>query len=130
MPRRRSFGSVRKLPSGRWQARYRNRSGMMSPAPKTFATKTEAMNWLTAAEADRLKGSWIDPEGGRVLLEDYCWHWLESKVSLAPRTREIYSPPPPTRTGLPPGSPVRPLAGTRVHQPLVAGATGQVSQGE
>lgn len=90
MAGRRSFGTVRKLPSGRWQARYRNRSGTLTSAPRTFSTKTEARNWLTTTEADRLKGAWIDPEGGRVTLADYSWAWLESKASLAPRTREIY----------------------------------------
>lgn len=91
MAGRRSFGTVRKLPSGRWQARYRNRSGTLTSAPRTFATKTEARNWLTTTESERLKGAWIDPEGGRAKLADYSWAWLESKVNLAPRTREIYT---------------------------------------
>src|SRR5579875_758173 len=91
MAGRRSFGTVRKLPSGRWQARYRNRSGTLTTAPRTFPTKTEARNWLTTTEAERLKGAWIDPEGGRVTLADYSWNWLESRASLAPRTREIYA---------------------------------------
>lgn len=91
MAGRRSFGTVRKLPSGRWQARYRNRSGTLTTAPRTFPTKTEAGNWLTTTEAERLKGAWLDPEGGRVTLADYSWNWLESRASLAPRTREIYA---------------------------------------
>lgn len=37
--RRRQFGSIRRLPSGRWQARSRNTSGRLVPAPRTFATK-------------------------------------------------------------------------------------------
>jgi hypothetical protein len=47
MARRRTFGHVRKLPSGRWQAshlveRTRERVG----APATFATKAGANLWL------------------------------------------------------------------------------------
>lgn len=39
---RRSFGSIRKLPSGRWQARYRDPiSGEGHPAPETSASKTD-----------------------------------------------------------------------------------------
>ncbi|MGW0103211.1 site-specific integrase, partial [Nocardia sp. NPDC003354] len=38
--RRREFGTVRKLPSGRWQARYLGPDGQRHKAPETFATKT------------------------------------------------------------------------------------------
>lgn len=40
--RRRRFGSVRKLPSGRFQARYRGPDGLMRTADATFATQTDA----------------------------------------------------------------------------------------
>ena len=43
---RRRFGSVRKLPSGRFQARYRDETGVEYAAPETFATKTMASRWL------------------------------------------------------------------------------------
>lgn len=36
------FGRVRKLPSGRWQARYHGPDGVDRPAPATFATLTDA----------------------------------------------------------------------------------------
>jgi hypothetical protein len=42
MSGKRQFGTVRKLPSGRWQARYRDESGQMFSAPSTFPTKTDA----------------------------------------------------------------------------------------
>ena len=38
----RSFGSIRKLPSGRWQARYRGPDGLLRSAPHTFARKADA----------------------------------------------------------------------------------------
>jgi hypothetical protein len=42
----RSFGSIRKLPSGRWQARYRAPDGLLRSAPHTFARKADASRWL------------------------------------------------------------------------------------
>ena len=40
-----SWGSVRKLPSGRYQARYRV-DGKMAAAPTTFGTKRDAEAYL------------------------------------------------------------------------------------
>ncbi|MFF8604678.1 hypothetical protein ACF06X_01945 [Streptomyces sp. NPDC015346] len=37
--KKRSFGRVRKLPSGRYQARYPAPDGIDRPAPHTFRTK-------------------------------------------------------------------------------------------
>ena len=61
MSRRRGFGNVRKLPSGRWQARYWLPGGGHLAAPGTFATKAEANRWLATVEADRARGLWVDP---------------------------------------------------------------------
>ena len=46
MSTRRRFGTVRKLPSGRWQARYRDPAGKTHTAPQTFATRPEAARFL------------------------------------------------------------------------------------
>ena len=61
MGRRRS-GSVRKLASGRWQARYLDPSDGRVTAPETFATKTEAQRRLAAVETDLGRGDWYDPK--------------------------------------------------------------------
>jgi hypothetical protein len=90
MNHKRAFGTVRRLSSGRWQARHRNRTGTMVTAPRTFATKGDATRWLAATESDQFRGLWLDPAGGKVTLGDYAYGWLKSKVNLAPRTREIY----------------------------------------
>jgi len=90
MAGRRQFGSVRHLPSGRWQARYRLPSGEMVPASVTFPTKGDAGRWLSSVETDRARGLWVDPRAGRMRLEEYAKDWLKSRVRLAPRTREIY----------------------------------------
>ena len=35
---RRTFGTIRQLPSGRWHARFRDRDGQQKSAPQTFTT--------------------------------------------------------------------------------------------
>jgi integrase len=65
---RRRFGSVRRLPSGRWQVRYRTSDGRQHTAPETFATKTEATRHLAQVETDLGRGQWSDPRLGRTHL--------------------------------------------------------------
>src|ERR1039458_5356234 len=43
MTRKRRFGRVRQLASGRWQARYQGPDGLDRPAPETFASKTDEL---------------------------------------------------------------------------------------
>ena len=63
---KRRFGRVRKLPSGRYQARYPGPDGADHPAPETFATKSEADVWLVKTEAEILDDDWINPDAGKV----------------------------------------------------------------
>jgi integrase len=88
--RRRRFGSVRQLPSGRYQVRYRGPDGLMRPADRTFDTETDAKVWLTMTEAEMLRGEWIDPDAGRVPLGDYAAAWIAQRPRLAPRTVALY----------------------------------------
>jgi hypothetical protein len=66
---RRSFGSLRRYPSGRWQASYWQ-EGARHLAPSTFATKTAAAQWLSATHADLSRGDWFDPRRAQVLFGD------------------------------------------------------------
>ena len=83
--RRRRFGSVRQLPSGRWQARYPGPDGLMRPAGRTFDTRTDAERWLSVTEAEILRGDWLDPDAGRVPLSEYAAKWIAERP-LAPKT--------------------------------------------
>lgn len=86
--RRRSFGSVRLLASGRWQVRYRDpETGLLRPAENTYETKTDAQVSLTHIEADITRGQWADPDAGAVNFADYATAWLRDR-KLADRTRE------------------------------------------
>lgn len=87
----RRFGSVRQLPSGRWQARYQDPDGLLRSADQTFPTKTMAERWLTTTEADVLNSDWIDPQAGRVAFRDYATTWLEERPGLRPATVRSYS---------------------------------------
>ena len=87
----RQFGSVRRLRSGRWQARLQLADGQRFTAPGTFATKSDATLWLDHQRTALAAGRLGDPERSRILLEDFAWEWLSHQTHLAPRTREIYA---------------------------------------
>ena len=90
VPRTRaSWGSVRKLPSGRYQARYRV-DGKLVGAPSTFRTKRDAEAYLSTVRADMERGTWVNPAAGRVTLREYSTRWLEQRPDLRPRTVELY----------------------------------------
>ncbi len=87
---RRHFGSVRKLPSGRYQAGYWH-EGWRHVAPETFKTKADAQAWLATHEADIVRGSWAAPARGKVTFGEYAQAWFDKQVHLRPRTRELYA---------------------------------------
>jgi integrase len=88
-PGKRQFGSVRGLPSGRWQARYPTPDGELVSAPTTFATKGDAGRFLDAVRTDVERGHWVDPNAGRISLEAFARRWLLERP-LRPRTKELY----------------------------------------
>jgi integrase len=89
MTSKRRFGRVRKLPSGRYQARYAGPDGIDRPAPETFATRTAASVWLTMKEAEIRRGDWLDPDAGKLKFGQYADTWVNDHV-LKPRTEELY----------------------------------------
>jgi integrase len=88
--RRRRFGAVRQLRSGKWQARYLGPDGVMRSAGRTFTTKTEAERWLSKAEADLLSAEWVDPDSGKIDLESYAASWIDERANLRPKTVQLY----------------------------------------
>lgn len=89
--RRGDYGTTRRLPSGRWQARYTDADGIRRPAPRTFATRAEAENWITTHRADHLRGAWRSPDVGAIPLTEYVADYLAGRVDLAPRTLAGYA---------------------------------------
>jgi enoyl-CoA hydratase/carnithine racemase len=75
MGRRRQWGSVRKLASGRYQARLPDGS----PAPETFPTKADAGRWLSLAEADLVRGTFVHPSlNANVTVAEWLQEWRAS----------------------------------------------------
>jgi integrase len=73
---RRNFGRVRKLPSGRFQARYPGPDGVLRAADRTFATSTDADRWLARRRIEIEDGRWLDPAEGRTTVRDWAARWL------------------------------------------------------
>jgi len=86
--RARPFGTISKLPSGRYRARYW-RLGRQVSAPITFATKTDARTWLAGVETDMARGLHLDASAGSIPLGVYAATWMKQRA-LRPHTRETY----------------------------------------
>ena len=86
------FGSVRALPSGRYQARYTGPDGLLHKAPFTFDTQGDAETWLATVRADIVRDSW-DPNATHrtkaLTFGTYADKWLTGR-SLEARTRAHY----------------------------------------
>jgi hypothetical protein len=75
MGRRRPWGSVRRLASGRYQARLPDGC----PASDTFPTKAEASRWLALAEADLVRGTFVHPSlNANVTVAEWLAEWRAS----------------------------------------------------
>jgi integrase len=84
------FGTIRKLPSGNYQARYPHpdRPGVQLSAG-TFRRRSDAANALKTVSSRQVRGDWVDPRSGRVTLREWSTTWLDS-LRLRPRTIEAY----------------------------------------
>ena len=61
-----------------WQARWREPDGRQRK--KTFTRKLDADRFLTTLEADKLRGTYIDPSAGKVLLREFAAQWLAAQT--------------------------------------------------
>ena len=92
---KRSFGGLRRLPSGKYQATYTapDGSGRQIKGPTTYLTKQDAEGWLTDQARSISRGEWRDA-AKRIKVEverfgTYAEGWLAER-DLKPRTRELY----------------------------------------
>ena len=72
------MGYTEELPNGRWKGTYRGSDG--GERSKTFARKIDADNFWTTAEADKVRGQWVDPRLGRQTFGDYAEAWRAAQV--------------------------------------------------
>jgi hypothetical protein len=82
---RRDFGSVRKLPSGKWQATYWH-EGRRHVAEGTFKAKADATAWLSTVQTSILHGQWVDPAGGKMTFCELAAQWLASNPAKRPNS--------------------------------------------
>lgn len=80
--RRRTFGSIRRLPGGRWQAHFTAPGGKRVTAPKTFAAKIDAECWLTDRRREIDLSLWnpqaaIKPQ--QQTFQEYAARWLAQR---------------------------------------------------
>lgn len=91
--RSRRFGSIRRLPSGRYQARYLGPDQQIHKAPVTFSLKGDAETFLATIRTDIVRASWQPPSRpGRVsTFREYADEWLDGRSrELKPRTTVLY----------------------------------------
>ncbi|MFI5558967.1 tyrosine-type recombinase/integrase [Amycolatopsis japonica] len=87
--KRRDWGRIRQLKSGRWQARYPGPDGVLRPAPETFETRKAAAGWLAEKQTEIDKEDWVDPDAGKVPFIAYASKWVAER-KLSETTRERY----------------------------------------
>ena len=95
MSGRSGFGSIRKLPSGRWQARYDGPDGATHRGPTTFQTKGDAQSWLSGERKLISIREWSSPEAREIqaaaaesarrgrTFSVYAEQWLAGRVTAA-----------------------------------------------
>jgi len=94
---RRSFGAIRQLASGNYQASFKDLNGSNQVAPQTFKTREAADHYLATKQAEQIKdkqaaqaGRWIlDKDRGAIPLGDYIARHFATKQDWAERTREL-----------------------------------------
>lgn len=102
MEGKRQFGTVRKLPSGRWQAFYRY-GETRHKAHTTFETKMDAEGWLINERRLIEREEWTPPSARRQAAEEaertrqantfeaYARSWLRGRHDLRATTRASYT---------------------------------------
>ncbi len=85
------MAQVTKRQTARGETRYDVRTRLNGRVvTKTFRQRREAYAFAAVIEADRLRGTAVDPRRGRVTLEEWCRRWLVERPDLRPKTQEQY----------------------------------------
>ncbi|CPS10161.1 tyrosine-type recombinase/integrase [Mycobacteroides abscessus] len=95
---KRSFATIRKLPSGRHQVRYTGPDGVRRAAPNTFAARIDAEAYVVAKRREIDREVWNAGDDDRpvsVAFGAYAASWLDGRQvagrPIKARTREHYS---------------------------------------
>jgi hypothetical protein len=71
---------VKRLDSGRWQARYRDPEH--HEHAHNFRTRAAAQSWLDTVTAALVRGDYADPRSGRLVLGQLAETWYETTQTL------------------------------------------------
>jgi Phage integrase, N-terminal SAM-like domain len=79
---KRPFGTIRRLPSGRYQALYTTPARRRVSAPRTFTARIDAEGWLHQRRVEAEAGKWnpaavVKP--AKVTFGDYAATWLAGR---------------------------------------------------
>ena len=70
-----------------WRARVRTPDGRR--VSKSFRRKIDAEQWLASQRTDMVRGEWIDPKAGDILLSEWLAQVAESKLNISPATADV-----------------------------------------
>lgn len=75
-----TFGSIDRLPSGNYRARYLNKhTGERISAPRTYKLMADADAWLTKQRRELDTNTWRDTRHSNEPLETYARRWIEQR---------------------------------------------------
>lgn len=80
--------AIKKLPSGRWEASYRDHTGR--ERVKHHRTRTDADRWLTEIKNQLNRGDYVDPRLGRRPFTAWASDWLATTAHVRPKTYAHY----------------------------------------
>ena len=81
---------TRRLQSGRTSYDVKLRAPSGRQYTKSFRTRKQAEDYIANERASQIRGTWIDPDAGKVRLDIYSATWLSQRPTLRPRTLELY----------------------------------------
>jgi integrase len=87
---RKHFGTIRQMPSGKWQVRYTGTDGIQRVAPHTFLSKKQAEVWLARKQIEIEDQKWRPPELGKETVAIWAERWIATRVNLKPSTKADY----------------------------------------
>jgi integrase len=76
---------IQKLPSGRYQVRYRGPDGTQHK--RTFARRGDADRFAAGVEVDKMRGDWVDPRLGKMTFAEWVAKWQATEGRLRSSTR-------------------------------------------
>jgi integrase len=71
-----------------WRARWIDPAG--KERAKTFRRKVDAEQHLVSVEDAKLRGAYVDPQAGKVLLGEWAERWYQTTAALKPSTQHDY----------------------------------------